>query len=315
MLLGSSSLEILIGVVFLFVLLSVVASAVSEIVAQAFALRSRTLHDAIATMLFDPEARNQLFNHPLIKSLSQQGHIDELVGRIARPSYIPSHVFTQAFLDKISVTRAADGTIQITGNGMPINDDLAGLIRSLAAPLGPAVANAELLGSEITKWFDESMERVSGWYKRKNQIALLVIAAVVVIWANANVLRYASALNTNPTARAMVVAAAETASASAQPSQVPDSGTAGTPAIPQATLDQLRTLDFALGWDTAAKDSRHLPATIGEIPSAIGANLLGWLLAIAAVSMGAPFWFDALKNLVNLRATGNKPPSTTDDAS
>jgi hypothetical protein len=41
-------------------------------------------------------------------------------------------------------------------------------------------------------------------------------------------------------------------------------------------------------------------------------NLLGWLLTIAALTMGAPFWFDALSKVIGLRATGLKPKSTTD---
>ena len=47
MLFGSSSLEVLIGVVLLFLVLAVIASAVTEIVGQVLALRSRTLADAI----------------------------------------------------------------------------------------------------------------------------------------------------------------------------------------------------------------------------------------------------------------------------
>ena len=46
------------------------------------------------------------------------------------------------------------------------------------------------------------------------------------------------------------------------------------------------------------------PASLDQIPQTVGVNLLGWLFAIAAVSMGAPFWFDLLKNVVNLRGAG-----------
>ena len=71
-------------------------------------------------------------------------------------------------------------------------------------------------------------------------------------------------------------------------------------------LAKLKALDFGIGWDATveADDSRHLPANVQEVLPAVGANLLGWLFAIAAVSMGAPFWFDLLKNVVNLRGAG-----------
>ena len=38
---------------------------------------------------------------------------------------------------------------------------------------------------------------------------------------------------------------------------------------------------------------------------------LGWLLTALAGLMGAPFWFDTLKTLVNVRSAGPKPSSTT----
>src|SRR4051794_178073 len=78
MLFGSSSLEVLIGVVLLFLVLAVIASAVTEIVAQVLALRSRTLHDAISSMLFDEATSDAFYKHPLIKSLSQQGRVDKV---------------------------------------------------------------------------------------------------------------------------------------------------------------------------------------------------------------------------------------------
>jgi hypothetical protein len=53
---------------------------------------------------------------------------------------------------------------------------------------------------------------------------------------------------------------------------------------------------FNLGW--------------GKLPQDVG----GWLLKIIgltittlAVSLGAPFWFDVLKNLANMRSTGPAP--------
>ena len=291
MLFGSSSLEVLIGVVLLFLVLAVIASAVTEIVAQVLALRSRTLHDAVSTMLFSEDARKQVFEHPLIKSLSQQGRVDALFRRIARPSYIPSDVFARALLDVVKVSRNPDGTLAIFADGLEVPDELKKLLVTLAAPLEPAVDDARQLAGEVEKWFDDGMDRVSGWYKRKTQLVLITVGVIVVIWANANVIRYVSALSINPDARAAVVAAAEKATS--------------TPDRDEA-LKTLQTLDFGIGWDSGvdASDSRHVPSSIEQIPQTVGVNLLGWLFAIAAVSMGAPFWFDLLKNVVNLRGAG-----------
>jgi len=36
-------------------------------------------------------------------------------------------------------------------------------------------------------------------------------------------------------------------------------------------------------------------------------KLMGLFLTTGAVSLGAPFWFDVLNKLVNLRSSGNRP--------
>ena len=36
--------------------------------------------------------------------------------------------------------------------------------------------------------------------------------------------------------------------------------------------------------------------------------IVGWLLTVAAISLGAPFWFDLLGKIVHLRASGNNRP-------
>ena len=293
MLFGSSSLEVLIGVVLLFLVLAVIASAVTEIVGQVLGLRSKTLADGIQAMLFDKAARDKFYEHPLIKSLSHEGQLDKLLRRSPRPSYIPSDVFARALLDVISVKQAANGTMEVAtaSPDLKLDEKTQDLFKALAKPLGPAVNEAGRLAAEVEKWFDDGMDRVSGWYKRKTQLVLFTVGVVIVIWANANIIRYVTVLSTNPDARAAVVAAAESTT---------------NPISTDDALAKLKALDFGIGWDATveADDSRHLPANVQEILPAVGANLLGWLFAIAAVSMGAPFWFDLLKNVVNLRGAG-----------
>lgn len=37
--------------------------------------------------------------------------------------------------------------------------------------------------------------------------------------------------------------------------------------------------------------------------------LIGWIVSGLAISMGAPFWFDLLGKIMNVRNSGSKPPS------
>jgi hypothetical protein len=58
---------------------------------------------------------------------------------------------------------------------------------------------------------------------------------------------------------------------------------------------QVDALPIPLGWGSGSR-----PDGATAWVAAIG----GWLFTAAALSLGAPFWFDALKRLVNLRQTG-----------
>ncbi len=52
---------------------------------------------------------------------------------------------------------------------------------------------------------------------------------------------------------------------------------------------------FPIGW-------KEVPTDLLEILK----TLLGWLITAAAVSLGAPFWFDLLGKVANLRGDGGK---------
>jgi hypothetical protein len=51
---------------------------------------------------------------------------------------------------------------------------------------------------------------------------------------------------------------------------------------------------FPVGWPGNSAGN-----IVGRIP--------GWVLSTAAVSLGAPFWFDVINKVVNLRQTGLPP--------
>ena len=344
MLFGSSSLEVLIGVILLFLVLAVIASAVAEIVTQLFALRSRTLHDAISTMLFSEDARQKVYDHPLIKSLSQQGRVDDFFGRIPRPSYIPSDVFARSLLDIVTVTRTGKGALEISADGLEIPDDLRKLLATLAEPLGPAVNEAGKLAAEVEKWFDDAMDRVSGWYKRHAQAWCFALAIVVTLVVNADTVKITHMLWTNTTLRALAVeAAAARRDMDPPPDLLPmvvytdgDQPEKGTPVEFSLTPREQDLLASLTGWTSdwsdyarraaelrASRAARagtsgapraielafgdHLRLFVGWLGAALWRHGLGWLMTAIAVSIGAPFWFDTLKRFMNVRYAGPKP--------
>jgi len=64
-------------------------------------------------------------------------------------------------------------------------------------------------------------------------------------------------------------------------------------------VHDLASLSLPIFWT----EEKNRPSSLDEWLIAIG----GWLITIAALSLGAPFWFDALNKLSNLRMAGKKP--------
>src|SRR5438067_1710193 len=139
----SSTIEVAIGLAFLFLLLSLVASTLTEWVARIAAMRSNTLATGIRTLLQDPTGSGiakLLYAHPLIKGLSTKG---------ARPSYIPAETFAIALLDLLGLNAAvrseAKPISQIAEEVAKLPDSSAktaasNLVNALAALMAPVGA-------------------------------------------------------------------------------------------------------------------------------------------------------------------------------
>ena len=127
--------------------------------------------------------------------------------------------------------------------------------------------------------------RVAGWYKRQAQMMIFVIAGTVTLATNASSIHMAEELWRNDTLRTEVAAQAQVA---AQESDVS-----------RLEANNLESLDaFPIGWRVAPSGALDWFKT-----------LLGWLITTAAVSLGAPFWFDLLSRVANLRGSGGQAPT------
>jgi hypothetical protein len=155
----------------------------------------------------------------------------------------------------------------------------------------------------IARWYDDAMDRASGVYKRKIQMVLVVIALVVSGTLGADSLRIVTTLSVNPALR---VALAEEAVRQAGPggALVPNAATAGSPpSVPSVSALAGELVPFSALFGYSDMPTFTTPSWWGWL---IG-RLVGILMTVAAVSLGAPFWFDVLNKVANLRGTGQRP--------
>jgi hypothetical protein len=154
----------------------------------------------------------------------------------------------------------------------------------------------------IEGWFNDAMDRVSGWYKRRTQVWTLVIALALTLAANADTIQIARKLWADPVLRSKVVEEAKARAQKPRPTVSVEYRDEDDPTNPTVTrLDegnQLSTnekdlLGQLVGWQSKDNFNRLTP--------------LGWLLTVLAVSLGAPFWFDMLNKIMNVRFAGKSP--------
>jgi len=299
---GSQILEVVIGLTLIYLVLSIGCSGIKEAIANLFSLRSKTLENAIRNMLKAGPAdyTSKLFQHPLIAGTAPEGE---------KPSYISSRLFAAALFDVlVPADPAQPRSLQSLRAGVSqIPDEkLRGTLLNLIDSAGGDMDKAR---KAVEAWFNDTMDRVSGWYKRMAQKIILALAFVLCCAINADSLMIVKELWSDQALRSAVVASAERKVQSGKPSQtdsngapVPSSGDQGVSL--QQVASEIREINAPpIGWRGAAGDVRALPNSV----LAWVLKVLGILLSSFAVCLGAPFWFDLLNNIVNLRVSGNPP--------
>lgn len=269
-------LDVALGLIFFYIILSLVASAVQEWIASLLALRSKNLRAGVRNLIGD-EYATKVYEHPLIRNLSRENKL---------PSYIAPETLSAVLLeviaresnDKSYVAQNANEARAMVGN-LSDEEPLRAILTTL---LDDSEDAASALKERLSGWFDEGMSRVAGWYKRQAKVIIFGIAAAITLLTDASSIHIAEELWRNDALRTQIVAQAQVAAE------------VGEIAVPEgANLGRLE--DFPIGW-TVRPDSWG-----GWIMA-----LLGWLITIAAISLGAPFWFDFLGRVANLRGSGGQ---------
>lgn len=295
MLLNSYALEIAISLIFIYFLGSVIVSHINELAAGIFQFRAKQLEEAIGQMLVDKAFTDQLMSNSIMNSLFSA---QSKSGKRGFPSYIPTNTFAlallrQAFPNGIP-TAVEELKVQINQIPSPsLRELLMGLVNQ-------GVTDANQLTKKVEEWYDQKMERASGVYKRKVQWFILLWAVLIVVLLNLDTLSIMKSLSSNDALREGIANKAITISAPAT------SGSADSAASIEQTKSALDNLGLAIGWSPFIKAN----ATFGDWVS----KVMGLLITVGAVSLGAPFWFDILNKVSNLRSTVTPPKQQPEPA-
>jgi len=301
---NSTVLDWIIGIVFVYLLLSIFATNINEWLAGISGIRSKTLRKAIQQLL-DQQTTDgtttflkEFYSHPLVAGTIPPGKGEDKT----HPSYMSARTFATTVMDL--TTKGKPGSISFAdleqgAKNLPDGD----VKKALLALLQNASGDLQKAQLNIEHWFDDTMERASGWYKRRTQVMTIIVATVLTIFTNADTVRISHRLWADPTLRATLVEKAKNRTDTANEAasrgvsvEYPDKDDPLKPKF-NVAKDEADAVQPLLGWSTVdPKDPTEWPS-----------RLMGWFLSITAISLGAPFWFDLLNKVMNIRNAGKKP--------
>lgn len=150
---------------------------------------------------------------------------------------------------------------------------------------------------EIEVWFDRSMERSSGVYKRNAKGIAIIIGVLVAAIANADTIYIVSSLSKDPVLRATVTQNAESI-VNAQPIRDPQE----LEGVKAELRKSLQDISLPIGWSEVTIKEQRIQNRQWRVPFV--KQLAGWLISGIAISMGSSFWFDLMGKIVNVRNAG-----------
>ncbi len=297
--LGSGILDVAIGLAFVYLLLSFVCSAAGELLEGILKNRAKDLERGLRELLHDASGTGlvkSIYEHPLICGFFA-GCYDPAKKRNL-PSYIPAESFARALLDLVPAAQtasapASSGAAPASAPAVAVPEPVARAVAILRESAGPDMEKAR---ANVEAWFNASMERVSGWYKRRSQTVIFCFGLVLALIINADSITIANGLANDKAARDSLVVAAQ---AYAQENQNLPTGAKPDERIKE-NLNTISSIGLPIGWDTRTTETAP-----GRIPTGWGWGLkmIGCLLTAAATSLGAPFWFDLLNKFITVRST------------
>ena len=295
--------EVAIGVVASYFLVAVMASAAVELASVLFQKRSKDLKIVLDTMLSTKECGAIALGATSLWQSNKAASRRKRGARRKRDKRTPSYLSAKSFADGVVEGLVTKSTVDV--NTTTVDEVIKGLSK------GPLQARLTALRAEagddlvavkagLEGWFDDTMDRMQGAYKRWSQWFLLLFGLTFALALNVSTVRIVGSLWNDATLRTAVADSAATLTAEPCPTATPN-------CKPEDKLDNaikgLDSLKLPVGWSKGwSKQTGAAWTLLGILPT-----------GLAAV-MGAPFWFDLLTRLVGSRGNRGVPPKASADS-
>ena len=330
-------LDLVAGMIFLYFLMSIISNSVIEGLITIFRLKSSLLTEWIKATL--PDLSRFFTNHNLLDGLNKSGTTASYISSANFAVVLIDAIAKEAGKLPISLDNieASMDDLEQKGNSK-LPADLARIFRIFIAEarekaklLNQTKTELELFRHSIEVWFDSMMDRVGERFKKWVSLWTFIISTIVTLCLNVDSLQIGKYLYANEEARkqwALVAYAglenSEMKEKAKSVTQITDSvyqvsdslldgkTIAGSVKknykVAKVTTENISTF-LPIGWNLEAEKavfiSTRQKANDREV-SMSGfwiLKIFGLLITIFGVMLGAPFWFDVLGKVSNIRSS------------
>jgi hypothetical protein len=292
---GSEILDVAIGMIFTYLLLSLICSAINELIEHRLKNRATDLEKGLCELLNDPDGSNlvkKVYDHGMVNGLFKGEYDPKAADKSNLPSYIPSRNFALAILGLLVPASGAPSSMASFREAIGKIENIQ-VQNALAAMLSTAGEDVEKFRGSIESWFNSAMDRVSGWYKRRSQRILFFLGISAAAAMNVNSISIANDLWVHKAQRDAMVSATQ----GYLVTHPPKDGQSGADTGLKADMEGFQSYTLPIGWNISWDHDVKWWLSFGVL------SLLGWLITAFAISLGAPFWFDLLNKFIVVRST------------
>ncbi len=346
-------IDLLIGLFFIYLLLSLMVNGLQEFLSAVFKWRNESLLKWVQQSF--PKNIGDFIDHPLLNGRTAKGKAPSyfnskafaitLTEMLAKKSPVGEEETTSFDLEHIKKKYSLDNLANSIQNNQDLNPEIRDMLRQFisksalwetAKDKEEEVRNGlEHFQLQVSRWFDSSMERLSSRYKRNALFIGTCLSLSITMLMQVDSLSLINYFYRNPAQTAALadqVSSAVLDSNSALSQRVStlkeyaaknkkDSAAADVNKI-QEDLTQLRSTiaekdslmqivnqaSLPIGWQMIGEEldrmekAKSAGFSSGNCFTFWLKKLLGWLMTILAISLGAPFWYDMLNKLANIRS-------------
>jgi hypothetical protein len=331
-----SIITVAIGIILVYLILSLVATSAQEVVASWFSLRSRTMGEALERMLSNESVDEKVkeADLSLLNKFTAHARYDKMRPELSwyhrlfsssakHPSYMSATAFASILLHILdgSDVKKLQATIHDMNDGK--------LKQYLTDLLSEADNDLAKFRKALEDWYNEMMDRASGWYKRHVHNILLVLGFLIASFFNGDTITIyekMSGVQAGSAQEEQLLALAQdyvdgqfedyfqaiekNRAVLDTFNKQPDSLRDVAAVITQDSI--LRSYADSMAIDlTGVNSPLGLGWTTQEWDTLKAGGIQGWLLKFIgifittlAISLGAPFWFDLLQSAINIRNAG-----------